>query len=371
MATILLYWTVIALSGFLAWLFFGPRKLYVQLQHRLESILPMTDSQAEFLSVGVIVIPVVVLLTLRYGVGTDFWNYHTMFVDYTQYGYANDEAGLLALFNIADFLGMGYNGFLFLASTITMMVAAWELRCMCTDESYPFAICIYLCLFFGPMCNIMAQTIAVSFLLVAYNQILKKKPVWFLVCCLCAAMFHTMAIVAIPLYWIYHYALPKYPYHICLGLLGVSLLVGFFPNVLLIFQNVPVVGRYVGYLSQAPIGTWRYTMIYRLPIYAVELFFCGHLLKRTKEGKLYYFIVLLEICSLFIGFGISWGGRLAYFFAIAHVAIASLLIRERKKLVLGRLVKLGLVVYYLALFTMVHFYSNFDEIMVYQLGICK
>lgn len=327
----------------------------------------ISEKIVDSLNIIIAILPIILFLGLRVNVGTDYKNYLIVFHDYTEWGYANDELGLLGLFEIAQMCNMGYQGFLFLAAMLSAGASVFAIRRLLTaygDEKYfPIAVLIYLLIYFGPLCNIMAQMVALTFEILAFEQILNKKLFRFLLICTVGLLFHTSFIVIVPLYFVYNYLNKKQTTIIAWICLALASVISFFPGVLAGAMQNSFLQAYVGYIFGEHINTFLFFLIYRIPLYFVELLMHP---EETEDNRFFKFLIILEIAACIVGIRINWGGRLVYYFSIAHVFYDIKLINscETNK---EKLIRISVfVIYYIAAFIMMHFYSGFDGIASIQ-----
>ena len=312
-------------------------------------------------------LPVLFIIGNRYFVGTDYKNYLTMYNDYISWGYyTNLEIGIVWLFNLSNVLNIGFKGFLWFAAFLSVFLSAVVLCRNYNKTESIIAVLFYLCLYFGPACNIIAQTISLSFIILAYEKIIDKKLFQFLLLVAGATLFHTASLIIIPIYWFYNSKNKKRYWYVLAILVAVVFIFIAFPNVmssLLVSVNL---GRYAAYLHSNRIFTFVYLFIYRLPLYSLE--FINVKKMEDRRFRLYYLLLVFEITGIILGVFITWVGRIVYFFSIAHVIIDLEIInlQHRKK---NKMRYIAIfVVYYIIAFYFMHFFSDFDGINVFQLA---
>ena len=321
------------------------------------------------ITIAISIAPIIYILWNRVDVGTDYRHYLTIYNDYTNWGYINDEIGLIGIMKLSDILGWGYKGFLLIASLLGLGISSYAIKQVVDDDCYPIAMIMYLSLYFGPLCNIIAQTIALSFVVLAYKYCINKRPILFLIFCLFGMLFHKSAIVILPIYIIYNNG--KWVVRLIgvLSLLG-AVLICIMPNSLYSLLNEVGLSNYL-YVFDKKIPTFLYVLFYRTPLYIMEFII---LYKNTDMNKsddycitFWKWMLLLEVASCILGISISWGGRLVYYFSIAHVIIDTDIINNHSTMN-RRLLTAGIFfAYYLIAFILMHFYSGFDGIMAYHL----
>ncbi|MCI8565603.1 MAG: EpsG family protein [Lachnospiraceae bacterium] len=314
-------------------------------------------------------VPIIYVLTNRYMFGTDYKNYYRMYNDYFAYGFSNVEVGTIVLFNVSKWLGWDFKGFLFLTSVLEMIVPALAIRRHCERNVYPLAILFFLTLYFGPSTNIIAQVCALSFLIFAYEYMMKEQWIPVIIFCLIATMFHLSAIVGIIIYLLYVFDNRSRVRIISVVVLAVGLLLAFFPNILYSILNLLGSGyaKYVEYVTFDRINTFFYILVYRVPLYVIEGIYHKQIVASKGINRFYYLLIILEIAGCIMGISMAWIGRLIYFFSIGHVFLCCELINSVKNKGTRVFISTLFVFYYFVAFGFMHFFSEFDGIMNFQL----
>ena len=311
-------------------------------------------------------LPILYILGNRYNVGTDYKNYLTMYHDYTAWGYKNVEIGITLLFDLANLIGIGYQGFLWICAVLTVFVSVYVL-CRLFEYKYSgLAALLYLLMYFGPACNILAQIISLSFIIIAYKEIEERRLIRFLICCMMALLFHSGSIIIIPIYWLYNLLGKGRNWFIISAGIAISIFFVLFPGTIASLLTSIGLERYAAYIAHEKIYTFLYYLIYRLPLYLAELINYKRLIKRSDKNDLYYFLLGFEMIGIILGIGISWFGRITYFFSIAHI-ILDIRIIDSNAQSDKTIYRMLFISYYILVFYFMHFISNFDGISVFQL----
>lgn len=140
---------------------------------------------------------------LRYNVGTDYMGYITKYIPnvlYGRYSYITMEPLYALLIKLADFLGDYQWLFVF-----THLLIIWFIYKAIEHDSPNIVMSIALVVitgFYNSSLNIMRQCIAVSIFLFAIRYIQQKNVVKYIICIAFAAMFHNIALVFIPFYFL-------------------------------------------------------------------------------------------------------------------------------------------------------------------------
>lgn len=313
-------------------------------------------------------LPVILVLTNRFNVGTDYNNYLRMYNDYNSYGIYNYEWGTLAIFKLANLMGLEYKGVLFLFSFLGFGLASQFIRLHSSGKEYPLSVLFYLFLYFGPLCNIMAQTAAVSFLIVAYYGMKEQKTILTIVSIVLATMFHTSSIIMIAIYCLYVFDQKnKFRFVSAIVLIfGISTLIS--PSLLTKVLNALGFSNYLKYLDYNSIKTFLYLIIYRTPLYIIEILHKNSLIEKDRKNAFYYLLLLLEFICGVIGIRFSWIGRLMYSFSVSHVFVDAQIISMKENRNERIVLSLLIIAYYTIAFWLMHFFSGFDGIITFQMA---
>lgn len=312
-------------------------------------------------------LPVLYIIGERNNVGTDYTNYLTMYHDYTQWGYKNFEPAITFLFDVANWAGIDFKGFLWIAAVVSVFLSSYAL-CRYLDREYASIACLlYLCLYFGPACNIIAQTMALSFLIFSFDKIINKKPFAFLFLCFIAASIHTASLIIIPFYWIYNLTGKNRNWFVAIIALLLAIVFAIKPSAIVSILNSIGLSQYAVYARHASIKTFLVLFMYRFPLYILEIVSYKKIIEKDINYKLYYLFLVFELVGIILGIGISWIGRIVYFFSIAHVFIDLEIIKAEKHETIKLQYKWVLIAYYLVAFSMMHFVSDFDGINTYHM----
>lgn len=152
------------------------------------------------------------------------------------------EIGYFLFTKIAAFLGLSNTVFLFLvAIAIYIPLFAYLYR----KSKMPYlSILIYFAFFFAYSLGVFRQMIALSIVLISWRYVEARKPIKFLLCILAAVLFHTTALIVLPLYWLKKINI-KYLYYLFFPAELICLLFGR-PLVIAIMKIFP---KYAGYLN--------------------------------------------------------------------------------------------------------------------------
>lgn len=159
----------------------------------------------EILWVLLIIMPVVLISTFRYGIGTDYFNYvriteeiRVLPVDFlfTKYFYSTEPLFVL-LTKISTVVFSNYVGFFFVSSFVINFLIVKSLMTYKIKSLLPFGLFISYMLHFSISLNIVRQMLAVSVVLYGLKFIYSKSKIKYIFCVLIATLFHNTAIFSL------------------------------------------------------------------------------------------------------------------------------------------------------------------------------
>lgn len=202
-----------------------------------------------------------------------------------------------------------------------------------------FAMLIFYLMYFPFSFNLGRQFIAIGISTLSYKYILKKNPFKFTIVIIIAMLFHTSAIVATPLYFLYwvteyqgdngqkiinrHFRalVKKYRLTLRIALIVVcAISILFVMKAIVFFAGLT--GRYTYQLDK--LGN-RSSMVWRNSIFVLAflLIWLPAIEQIQKYRKIYYyvFIYLISAVLFFSGWITREAYRIAYFYSIALVFV--------------------------------------------------
>ena len=214
-------------------------------------------------------LPLSVLAGVRYGVGTDFYNYaEIIHAARSGSGYAEviDKYMLEPGFNVFIFVTSRMftsDGVVFfLMEYITLTIAFYAFARLHKSLNFPLAVSLYYLMFYNYSLNISRQMMAMSFILLAVSLLYTRKVLAYVLCCLLAFSLHFSAIVGLALGVVYFISkkrdisLRKYKVINLIYMIVVLLCALFVKNIMIAFFNlIPSLSKYARYLIDNPTVT--------------------------------------------------------------------------------------------------------------------
>lgn len=169
---------------------------------------------------------------------------------------------------------------------------------------------VYLLLFFNSTLNMMRQWVAMAFLILAFQMLLEKKGYWTAILTVVACLFHSTAVVAVPVYLIYW--LLWLPRDRCLQQGNLRLRVSTVLSVLIFFVgilailNLPLVIKLVSmvgfsqfnnYLEGGQITLMLGQIILRLPLFFLLIVCWKEMGSKWKMTPFFLTMLFLDLVS--------------------------------------------------------------------------
>lgn len=223
---------------------------------------------------------------------------------------------------------------------------------------------VYLLLFFNSTLNMMRQWVAMAFLLLAFQMLLEKKGYWTAALTVVACLFHSTAVVAIPVYLIYWLLwVPKERYlaegnlriRVSTVLAVLIFLVGFLAilNLPLVIKLVSMAGmsQFNNYLQGGQTTLIPGQIFIRLPLFIILVLCWKEFQSRWKCAPFFLTMLFLDVvASQLVSVDVNTL-RISYYFSLYSIlwvpaAIGSCHNKQKRIFLSVFLVGYGLLFWY-------------------------
>lgn len=284
---------------------------------------------------SLIIAPPVIISTIRYDVGTDFFSYVSIYNNInslpfeTVWQYYGNEPMYLFLNKLAYFLFKNEWGIFFLSSLFIHFFLIRGLDYFKRDISIPIALFVYFMYLFSFGLNGIRQAIAMSITFYAIRFILERKPVTYISLIVFATLFHNTAIVCLILY---------------IFVLGNKRLVSFTKNliyylliiftpVLLLylmkfFAKLPIFYGYIHYISNLNLTLKFGFLIGIIPVLVFIFLYKNKILAISKKYEVLIYLSFLVIPFRYIGYYVDWGQRMGSYIHMTYIVLVPLVIKS-------------------------------------------
>lgn len=250
------------------------------------------------------------------------------------------ETGYFALMKLNILFGLGKTGFLFIVALIIYIPIFVAIK---KYSPYPYIsiLCYFAFQLFGYSLGIFRQMIAISILLCGWRYLVERRFVKYLLVVGLAMLFHTTAIVALALYFLYGVKWKNIS--LFLPVAEITLLVFGRSVVMFAMKLLPKYAGYVG--GQYDIQDSSYTML----LIWNTIFFASIIFskKENSNEQLAISALILTACLQCAAYSMGIFGRIVPYFSIYTIfAIPNILrnIEKRRRAVVALGVVLCLAV---------------------------
>ncbi|MGV9002309.1 MAG: EpsG family protein [Candidatus Saccharimonadaceae bacterium] len=323
----------------------------------------------------------------RYGVGTDYFNYVTTFAQSSESTLfeiianfaSGSEAGFFILMRISD-LFTGDAVLLFaMASFLTILFFYLGLR-RYNVKHFGLVFFLYLLTIFPMTLNIVRQGIAMSIIFFAISYILQKKPKLFILWVFIAGLFHSSALLLLPLYFV-RLLFGRFegmnkkisPVNVYQKLILLSIVVGIIvTNVFTIVLYVPFFEKYSLYLTFNGEGA-NYSFFFQLLMLMLVIALSKWTIFKNNATLNIYFLAfaIIGVSFALLGFVSPFIKREALYFA----PFLLLLLPSLSNVFMDRFGKFtvyaSIVLYGVAFFVVSYYVLDQADIIPYQFIISR
>jgi len=308
---------------------------------------------------------------LRYGIGTDFFNYTDIYYRLTSSGnfinhFVNTrfEPGWILLNQIVKLI---FNDVQYLFIITSLLIWIFNFKAIYDNRnkmSIAIAMFILLSTLYNPSFNTIRQSLAASVLMLAIKPILEKRPIKFYLIILFAISFHYTAIVFLPAYWITNSRIKNVTFLKNISVIvGTILFVILTPKLLTFVTSFDSLSYYSHYeLEFENFGIGK--IIIKLPIIIIIIFNLKRFKNNSPMSKLiiFYFIgIILEYYSYFA----SYVNRIAIYYEMIQIFILAAIVKVQTNKYEKLLYSAIIVIYFTSWFTYNYIYLNRHQTIPY------
>ena len=271
------------------------------------------------------VLVLTVLGGFRYGIGTDYFSYETIFYDYVQTGNTNGhfiEPLYCICMLIASYCGLAFTGFIFLIQLLINFVTFFAIHRMKEHSGLWFPWAIFSFRYYLLGYNAIRQAIAMAFVLLALTYF-SKSIFKYLLCVFIAMGFHLTAFIALFLVVCrIFYAKKQQRFWYVVIIAGSALLILSRSILISLLQILfPSIG-YFAYLASTQGGSsfagYLFTVI---PSLCCVLFAMKKICKKNEYFFFLFVYVLGDILMLTMLFSSNQLARIAFYFVMTQIFV--------------------------------------------------
>lgn len=373
MKTILLYTLIISLTVFIACLTYSKSIIMDNPYIIKKKYSVIYINRNFFRKVRFVILsslPCILVLSYRYGIGTDYFNYKEIFNQYIRHGLAI-EPGFKIIMSLSNKYMNGFDSLIFITSVMSVIpVFIWIVKNN-KRKQIGIVVLVLLSIYFGIWFNAIRQSIAIGFVILAYNQIVERDFLKFTFLILIATQFHSSALIVYPLYFLV--SKNSNNSSICITkskkklFLWISIFILLITGYVFIGEslNLPY-AKYINSYSEAGKtgGRTVYYFLANIFLYIPEVKLCSKLITKNPNFIFYYILLSIEFVLFLFSWRIGFAFRLAYFFSITHAVLIPATIDASSKE--NRVfIKIYFIVVLLVNFYLTTFYLGYNGLYEY------
>jgi len=314
-------------------------------------------------------IPLLLIATFRVNVGTDFRNYHFMFIRHNNSSIIDllRDGNLEVGYYLINRVGGVFNSFpisLLISATIILVIPIYTVKDNKHITLFLFSL-LYSHFYIGSF-NGIRQGIAVSIMFNAfYNLFMNKKVKYYILLTLLATTFHMTALFMLPFVFLNLFDKKKTNHLMIISSLVLVFAVvinkGFVIGKL---ENIPFLNKYFNYQSEREAN--NYSFYLSLFIFVLIAIFRKYFYKLNPLYKLFIVMVAFEVMFTYVGFDMVFVKRIASYFSISVMFLFSItpqIFIKKEQLI----PKVLIVVYSISLFILSYWVYGFSNIFPYRI----
>src|SRR5574344_647169 len=308
----------------------------------------------------------ILLLGLRYYVGTDYGSYVYIFNEISALGYnelfsfTDTEIGHTIICKLVYSLGLNYQAVFMIYAILTIYFLYRTMDRLKINKS--LFLLTYLLMVFPYSFNIMRQSLAMVIILYSLTYLFDNNRFKSLFLLLVACLFHKPALIVLPIY-LCHLFIKKRKYRNFILIITYSIIVGLFLTNALTIIDVDTLSRYSNYIISNNEYIMVFTNIVKIsPIIIMFLLFYDDFKVNNINNYIYIDIFIISIIFTFLGALNGTLNRLSLYFSVFDSVLIGTFTNRKKILFIKLCLILYLVIYFLYQF----YYSGIGEIFPYR-----
>jgi len=281
--------------------------------------------KSKWLKYSLAVLLPVLISTLRYGIGTDYFSYSYFYDEVASGNIKTNMEPLFTALNYLSFLIFNrYRGVLFLSSLLVSTLVYLSVSKALSGWKSALSIWIFYCVYFSASLNVMRQIIALSLIVYALVNLKSGEILKYLLLVLLAALFHVSALVAFSFLVIYYLSKSKRGINIYLVSNGIlSAAFALFGGKVLSLLPAFIKVKYEKYFTN-PTGRvvdlkFIMDVFPTLVLACVPAIFYLLYVKNKEDNAVFFLVSLLTVPMLMLGYSFSYFQRLIYYFDFTYM----------------------------------------------------
>jgi hypothetical protein len=320
----------------------------------------------------------IAIASFRYGVGTDYANYVTIYNNLSDlslsqflFDISSDiEIGFFALIKLSSFLTGDSMALFALSSFLT--VGFFYLGLRRYNVKHPALVYLLFLLIIFPMTlNIVRQGVAMSIGFFALSFMIGRRPKAFVVWVGIASLFHTTALLLLPVYLLNvvitaHKNNPYLPFLLKLVVVSLSIYL-VLPHMFEVIGSLEMFEKYDKYQVVVAEGN-NYTLYLQFVILSLVVLLSKWTIPRDKMNVYFYFLTfaVFELLFTTLGFSSSFIKRIAFYFSFFNLILLTGFVDIFRDKLGMFVVYAAIVLYGIAYFYLAYYSMGLADVMPYQ-----
>ncbi len=268
----------------------------------------------------------IIILGMRYYVGTDYQNYLLMYERYKELPFSealNTSSEILNIIISKVIYSIYDNKYLFIIVYAVLTITIAFKAILRFDSKNTFLMTfMYLCLFFPYAINIMRQALAISIILYAYS-LLKTDIKKAYILCIIAACVHISALIVLPALIIYNKIKKNKLRNIILIIFYMLFVIIIYFGLFIFPSNIALFEKFLGYVNSSnnSSGFGLGVLLLNLPVLIISLFFYKNTNKLENDYSFYIVLYLISIILAYLGYLNIYLNRFSLYFSIIQILL--------------------------------------------------
>lgn len=321
----------------------------------------------------IIIIPPVFISTIRFGVGTDYFNYIEIYErvnswpSHAVWSFYGNEPLFLLLNKLSFYLFSSEIGVFLFSSIIIHIFIVMGIDYFKKNISMSLALFLYYVILFNFGLNGIRTTIAIAIVFFAIRYIHKSKFIPYLFWILIATMFHNTAIICLIFFLLVQkkrklVTSMRNFYYYCVIILTPIILV-FAINA---FVNFPIFSNYAHYFTNDRLTFRVGFLLDILPVLVPLFLYKKHIIAKDRSYEPLINLALLNIPFQYIGYYIDWGSRLALYTNTLYFILVPMVISSIKRSDDKILIGMYYIGYFIIVYMIKYVIGNSSEGFPYE-----
>lgn len=354
-------------------------KAYVQYENGDAYVWKFKIHCSRFMLMFLLVLIPSLIVGLRYNVGTDYHTYCQMYDNIKGINIIDFFFKYIEIFDVEPtfyllcrFVFLTFNNvkmLFFICYFITFSIVIVSITRLIEKEDYIFSVFIYFLMYFAPSLNIVRQSMAISFVLLAYSFYLNRDYKKYIFLIIVAFLIHKTAIIFLLFFFMIDTKSKKF--NELRKIIFYILIVGspiFIKFILSIGTHIPILNDYMNKYEVAFDGGGIGFLLFILPVLVPVIYFGKDKYLKESKNLCLFNMYLLQIPLMYLGYFMPWAVRMADYPRIFEIILVPALIKSIENDNTKKVLTFYFIGFYLFYFYYFYIYLGNNQILPYRIG---